>query len=204
MCVLNVVGKEFPLWLSGLRTRHSVCEDAGSIPGRARCCCKLQCRLQRQLGSHVAVAVVQAGSCSFASTPGLGTSIRQGCGPKKTKKILPCCGRIFRDGVEAVGRKGEIEWGLDVQWKDSIATTVAPTLCPGRVPWACIPPPARPCGCMSYVGVFNALVLCSYFFGFIPTPAPTSDHRGGGGGVDFLFASPQLGEGWAFSNKNAF
>ena len=24
---------EFPLWLIGLRTQHSVCEDAGLIPG---------------------------------------------------------------------------------------------------------------------------------------------------------------------------
>ena len=24
---------EFPLWLSGLRTQHSVCEDVGSTPG---------------------------------------------------------------------------------------------------------------------------------------------------------------------------
>ena len=29
-------GEEFPLWLSGLRTRHSLCEDAGSIPGLAQ------------------------------------------------------------------------------------------------------------------------------------------------------------------------
>ena len=27
---------EFPLWLSGLRTRHRVHEDAGSIPGLAQ------------------------------------------------------------------------------------------------------------------------------------------------------------------------
>ena len=27
---------EFPLWLSGLRTRHSLCEDAGSIAGLAQ------------------------------------------------------------------------------------------------------------------------------------------------------------------------
>ena len=27
---------EFPLLLSGLRTQHSVCEDAGSIPGLAQ------------------------------------------------------------------------------------------------------------------------------------------------------------------------
>ena len=34
----------------------------------------------------VAVAVVEAGSCSSGFTPGLGTSTCQGCGPKKTKK----------------------------------------------------------------------------------------------------------------------
>ena len=27
---------EFPVWLSRLRTEHSVCEDAGSIPGLAQ------------------------------------------------------------------------------------------------------------------------------------------------------------------------
>ena len=27
---------DFPLWLSGLRTWHSVCEDEGSIPGLAQ------------------------------------------------------------------------------------------------------------------------------------------------------------------------
>ena len=27
---------EFPLWLSGLRTQHSVCEDADLIPGLAQ------------------------------------------------------------------------------------------------------------------------------------------------------------------------
>ena len=33
--ILKLVG-EFPLWLSGLRSRSSVREDAGSIPGRAQ------------------------------------------------------------------------------------------------------------------------------------------------------------------------
>ena len=52
---------EFLLWLSGLRTQHHVCEDAGSIPGLAQCqlriqhCCKLQHRSQTWLGSGVAV-----------------------------------------------------------------------------------------------------------------------------------------------------
>ena len=53
---------------------------------RSRCCHELQCRLQTRLGSHAAVAVVQAGSYSSNSTSSLGTSICHGCGPKKTKK----------------------------------------------------------------------------------------------------------------------
>ena len=39
-----------------------------------------------RLGSHVAVAVAYAGSCSSDSTPSLGTSICPGGGPKKEKK----------------------------------------------------------------------------------------------------------------------
>ena len=57
--------------LSGLRIWH---------------CLELWCRSKMQFGSHVAVVVVQAGSYSSDSTPGLGTSICHGCGPKKTKK----------------------------------------------------------------------------------------------------------------------
>ena len=41
-----------------------------------------------QLGSHVAVDVVQAGSCSSNSTPSLETSICRECGPKEKKKNL--------------------------------------------------------------------------------------------------------------------
>ena len=41
---------------------------------------------ETQLGSSVAVAEVQAGSCSSNSTPSLETSTGRGCGPKKTKK----------------------------------------------------------------------------------------------------------------------
>ena len=48
-------------------------EDGGLIPS-----------LTQWVGeSHVAVAV--AGSCSFNSTPSLGTSICHGCSPKKQK-----------------------------------------------------------------------------------------------------------------------
>ena len=42
--------------LSGLRIRH---------------CCELRCRSQTRLGSDVAVAVVQASSCSSDYTPSL-------------------------------------------------------------------------------------------------------------------------------------
>ena len=28
--------EEFPLWLGGLRARHSVCEGGGSVPGLAQ------------------------------------------------------------------------------------------------------------------------------------------------------------------------
>ena len=55
--------REFPLWLSGLKTQHSPCEDVGSILAllsrlRIWCCHELWCRLPTLLESHVAVAVV--------------------------------------------------------------------------------------------------------------------------------------------------
>ena len=55
---------EFPLWISGLRTWHCLCEAVGLIPGltwwvRSRCCCKRQCRLQMWHGSTVAMAMLQ-------------------------------------------------------------------------------------------------------------------------------------------------
>ena len=33
---LEIIGNEFPLWFSGLRTQHSVLEVVGSIPGLAQ------------------------------------------------------------------------------------------------------------------------------------------------------------------------
>ena len=55
----------------------NVHEDAGRIPD-----------LAQWVGeSHVAVAVVQAGSCSSDSTPGLGDFHCSRCGPKKQKKV---------------------------------------------------------------------------------------------------------------------
>ena len=43
---------------------------------------ELWCRLQTQLGSHIAVTVAEAGSYSSDSTPSLGTSICHKCGQK--------------------------------------------------------------------------------------------------------------------------
>ena len=61
--------------LSGVRIRH---------------CRELWCRSQAQLGSCIAVAVVNAGSYSSYLTPSLETSICHRCGPKET--ILKICG----------------------------------------------------------------------------------------------------------------
>ena len=47
---------------------------------RIHTCHELRCRWQTRLGSHIAVAVVEAGSCSSNSTPSLGTTTCHRCG----------------------------------------------------------------------------------------------------------------------------
>ena len=58
----NFSNEEFLLWLSGLRTQHSVLEDMGLIHGFAQwvkdLAFKLECRLQMWSRSGIAVAVV--------------------------------------------------------------------------------------------------------------------------------------------------
>ena len=62
-------------------------ESVGSVPGLPQWvkdiqhCCELWCRSRMWLGSGIAVAVVQASSCSSNSIPSLGTSICCACGP---------------------------------------------------------------------------------------------------------------------------
>ena len=78
---------EFPLWLSRLRNRCYLHEDAvwslALISGlRIQCCCKLPCKSWMHLGSSLAVAVVKAGSCSSDSTSP-GTSICLRCAHKR-------------------------------------------------------------------------------------------------------------------------
>ena len=74
-------------WIKDLTSIH---EDEGSIPAldglRTQHCRKLQCSLQKQRASGVAVAVAWAGSCRCASIPSLGTSTCRKCGPKKKNK----------------------------------------------------------------------------------------------------------------------
>ena len=53
---------------------------------RIQCCHELWYRLQIWLGSYITVAVAQAGSCSYDSTPSLRTSMCHRCGPKKKKR----------------------------------------------------------------------------------------------------------------------
>ena len=68
----------------------SIHKDTGSIPDLARWlriwhCLELWYRSQMQVGSGMAVAVVQACDYSSDSAPSLGTSMCPRCGPKKTK-----------------------------------------------------------------------------------------------------------------------
>ena len=84
---------EFPLWLSGLRTQlvsmRILVRPLALLRGiRIWHCHELWYRLQRQLGSGIAVAVVQAGSCSSNSTPSLGTSTYARGAALKGKKLI--------------------------------------------------------------------------------------------------------------------
>ena len=63
------------------------------------------------LGSHIAVAVVQASSCSSDSTPSLGTFICCGCGPKKTNGRKKGREGGRKEGKEGRKRKKEREKG---------------------------------------------------------------------------------------------
>ena len=59
-------------------------------------CRELWCRsIATQLRSRVAVALVQAGGCSSASTLSLGTSICRGCGPKKQNVVFSLLGLLL-------------------------------------------------------------------------------------------------------------
>ena len=57
-----------------------------------------------QLGSHIAVAVAVASSCSSDSTPSLGTSMCHGCRNKKKKKEKE---KERASGVEKTTQHGE-------------------------------------------------------------------------------------------------
>ena len=62
-------------------------QSLASLSGlRIRLCHELWCRPKMWLGSGIAVAVVQSGSCSSDSTPSLGTPYATGEALKSKKK----------------------------------------------------------------------------------------------------------------------
>ena len=60
--------KEFPLWLSGLRTQSHLCENPGLIPGLAQCVKDLALPaavlVTVQHGSIIAITMAQDCGCS--------------------------------------------------------------------------------------------------------------------------------------------
>ena len=70
-----------------LGTMRSRVRFLASLTGLGiQCCRELWCRSQSQLGSGVALAVVQAGSCSSDQTPGLEPPYAVSAALKKDKK----------------------------------------------------------------------------------------------------------------------
>ena len=91
-------------WLVSMRMRVQSLAPLGGL--RIWHCCELWCRLQMQLGSHVAVALAQVGSYSSDCTPSLGTSTCRGSDPRKDKKkkvILIFLFCLFRAAPAAYG-----------------------------------------------------------------------------------------------------
>ena len=83
--------KEFPLWLSGLRTQRHLCEDVGSIPGLAHGVKDLALPQAAAYITNVAHIWCCHGcgvgqSCSSDLTPGPGTSTCHSCSHREKKE----------------------------------------------------------------------------------------------------------------------
>ena len=83
---IPVMAQRKQIWLVCMRMRV---RSLASLSGLGMWYChELWHRLQMWFGSHIAVAVVLAGSCSSHLTPSLGTSTFRGCGPKTNKQKI--------------------------------------------------------------------------------------------------------------------
>ena len=93
ICSFNDKLWSFPLWLSGLRTRHCLCEDVGLIPGITQWVKNLA--LPQAAAEVAGMAQIWCcggwsigHSCSSNSAPGPGTSICCRCSQKKKIIII--------------------------------------------------------------------------------------------------------------------
>ena len=89
MLIFAILGLPIVVWLKWIQLgimRLQVRSLASLSWLRIQRCRELWCRLQTQLGSHVAVAVAKASSYSSDSTPSLETSICHGCTALKQQK----------------------------------------------------------------------------------------------------------------------
>ena len=88
----------------------SIHKDMGSIPDllsvlRIPCCCKVWHRSWMQPGSHVAVAVAEAGSCSSDLNPTNGAALNRPKKKKKKKKSFSIkCSEKLKDACSQMGR----------------------------------------------------------------------------------------------------
>ena len=117
------------IWLWSMRTQV---QSLASLSGlRIWCCRKQWCRFHTQLRSDMAVAVVQASSCSSNLIPSLGTSICHRGSPKKEKEKKKVVRRVptMMQWVKNLTAAAQVAVEMQIQfpvWCSGLKDTVLP------------------------------------------------------------------------------